>query len=56
MKTLEQKIKLIRIDPKNRTEIEYSVAKFIEAYSATDNVDSRQAASALASRLLASAS
>jgi hypothetical protein len=56
MKALDQKIKLIRIDPKNRTEIEYSVPKFIEAYSVTDSVDSRQAASALASRLLATAS
>ena len=56
METLEQKIKLIRIDPKNRTEIEYSVPKFIEAYSLTDSVDSRQTARALASRLLANAS
>jgi hypothetical protein len=33
MESLEPKIKLTHINGTDRTEIEYSVAKFIEAYS-----------------------
>jgi hypothetical protein len=56
MKTLEPKIELTRIDGTNRKSIEYTVAKFIEAYSVKDNSDSQQEARGLSSRLLAKVS
>lgn len=51
--TLKAKIRLTRIDGENRRQIEYSVAKFIEAYSDQDSPSSREDARNFAARLLA---
>jgi hypothetical protein len=51
--TPKEKIRLARIDGENRRQIEYSVAKFIEAYSNEDSPSSREDARNFATRLLA---
>jgi hypothetical protein len=51
--TLKDKVRLARIDGENRRQIEYSAAKFIEAYSYEDSPSSREDARDFATRLLA---